>query len=138
MGGEHITVPARFLVTMAHLIVTLTIVYDVDAISRDAKGAEDDTSASKDRLTALAWTSLVCFLIEIAGIFSGVSLFLPTVCSFYILLHFIGTILVLLFVALHWEVPTFTFLFIFFSGLPAVLEMMVAFGVLKLKLMEYS
>jgi hypothetical protein len=29
MGAEEITVPARFLTTVAHLIATLTIVYDV-------------------------------------------------------------------------------------------------------------
>ena len=29
MGVEEITVPARFLTTVAHLVATLTIVYDV-------------------------------------------------------------------------------------------------------------
>lgn len=29
MGAEVYTVPARFLTTMAHLIATLTVLYDV-------------------------------------------------------------------------------------------------------------
>lgn len=53
-------------------------------------------------------------------------------------LHFVGTIFVVLFVSLEWNLAWYTWLFVLFSGFPALVELTVAFGVLKLGLMEYS
>lgn len=138
MRAEEITVPARFLTTVAHLIVTLTIVYDLDNVAKYAVEDIDDLSSAKEMLGILVYTSLACFGIEVVGIFSGVSLFLPTISSFYVFLHFLGTLMVTLFLCLHWDIAWFTWFFVLFSLLPAFLEMIVAFGVMKLKLMEYS
>mmetsp|Transcript_23223 Transcript_23223/g.44342 ORF Transcript_23223/g.44342 Transcript_23223/m.44342 type:complete len:133 (-) Transcript_23223:381-779(-) len=131
LRSEDITVPTRFLMTIAHLVVTLTIIYDIDSVADSANG-------SKTTMEALAGASLACFAVEVVGIFAGVSLFLPTLSAFYVLLHFLGTVLTILFLALRWQAAWFSIQFILFSATPALLEMVVAFGVFKLKLMEYS
>mmetsp|Transcript_22840 Transcript_22840/g.38185 ORF Transcript_22840/g.38185 Transcript_22840/m.38185 type:complete len:141 (-) Transcript_22840:189-611(-) len=140
MGAEEITVPARFLTTVAHLIATLTIVYDVDNIASDANkhSTLSEYSSEKDTLSVLAYASLACFIIEVFGLFSGVSIFVPSVSSLYVFLHSLGTILVALFVALSWALSTYTWLFLIFSAFPAFVELCMAFFVLKLKLFEYS
>eukprot|EP00959_Pyramimonas_sp_CCMP1952_P115132 2406876-Pyramimonas_sp.AAC.2 len=71
MGVEEITVPARFLTTVAHLIATLTIVYDVvrtefmeDNIAHDANrhSSLSEYSSEKDTCVPL----LTCTVVVIA------------------------------------------------------------------------
>mmetsp|Transcript_19957 Transcript_19957/g.43675 ORF Transcript_19957/g.43675 Transcript_19957/m.43675 type:complete len:141 (-) Transcript_19957:227-649(-) len=140
MGVEEITVPARFLTTIAHLVATLTIVYDVDNIAHDANrhSSPSEYSGEKNTLEVLTYASLACFIIEVFGMFSGVTIFVPSIASLYIFLHTLGTILLVLFLGLHWALPTFTWLFVIFSAFPAFVEICMAFIVMKLKLFEYS
>ncbi|KAK3277140.1 hypothetical protein CYMTET_14833 [Cymbomonas tetramitiformis] len=138
MGAESITLPARFLATVAHLVVTLTILYDTDNITRRALEETSGYGDEKDSLQAQATTSTVCFVLEFVGMFSGVSLFFPTLNSFYIFLHINGTLYVGLFIGLHWGLKWYTWFFLLFSLLPALIEMLVCFAVFKLKMREYS
>ena len=55
-----------------------------------------------------------------------------------VFLHFVGTIFVVLWLSLEWSLAWYTWLFLIFSGFPAFVELTVAFGVLKLGLMEFS
>lgn len=50
------------------------------------------------RLASLAWSAVACFIVEYAGLFSGLSVFYTALNCFYTLVHFVGTILVGLFV----------------------------------------
>lgn len=136
---EEITLPARFITTAAHLIATLTIVYDASETTKRALGADlSDYSSSKTTLEGLAWTSLILFAVEFAGMFSGVSLFMPTANVFYIFAHFWGAVLVGLFVCLEWDIGAFGWLFTLFSLFPAAVECIIGFLVLQTNIMQYK
>mmetsp|Transcript_1543 Transcript_1543/g.3500 ORF Transcript_1543/g.3500 Transcript_1543/m.3500 type:complete len:141 (-) Transcript_1543:554-976(-) len=136
---EEVTLPARFMLTAAHLIATLTIVYDVSETTKRAMG-HDLTGYSSERRTleALAWTSVACFIVEILGMFSGVSLFMPSANVCYIFCHFFGAIFVTLFCVLEWDLDVFPWLFALFSFVPAIAEMLIAFLVLQMNIMQYK
>jgi len=70
--------------------------------------------------------------------FSGVSLFIPSANVCYIFAHFFGTIFVTLFCWLEWDLSVYPWLFALFSGLPATLEMVLAFLVLQMNVMQYK
>ncbi|EEH54088.1 uncharacterized protein MICPUCDRAFT_48260 [Micromonas pusilla CCMP1545] len=135
---EDITLPTRFILTAAHLIATLTIVYDSDMTVYRATGTSTGVSDDKMQLEALAWTSIACFIVEFLGMFSGVSLFVHSANVTYIFLHFFGTVYVALFCFLHWDLDVFPWLAALFSFLPATIEVGVAFAVYKLGVMQYK
>ena len=216
---EDVTLPARFLTTTAHLIATLTIVYDAvraraNALSvrgpgpplraaraspeslngngnvrcaffelarlrgasparardvassrvrgyacltlfanptslatnerqedttRRALGSDQTDLASwQSNLEGLAWTSLIFFAVEFAGMFTGVSLFMPTANAYYIFSHFFGALFVGLFVCLNWEISSYHWLFTLFSFFPALCEACLAFAVTQLSVMQYK
>jgi len=70
---------------------------------------QTDFASSKSNLEGLAWTSLIFFAIEFAGMFTGVSLFMPTANAYYIFSHFFGALFVGLFVCLNWEITAYVF-----------------------------
>ena len=221
---EDVTLPARFLTTTAHLIATLTIVYDavraranalsargpgpplraaraspeslngngnvrcaffelagtrrsgeasparardvassrarrVDACltlsvnptilattnerqedtTRRALGSDQTDLASwQSNLEGLAWTSLIFFAVEFAGMFTGVSLFMPTANAYYIFSHFFGAVFVGLFVCLNWEIASYHWFFTLFSFFPALCETALAFAVTQMSVMQYK
>jgi hypothetical protein len=107
--------------------------------TKRALGADlSDYSSSKTTLEGLAWTSLILFAVEFAGMFSGVSLFMPTANVFYIFAHFWGAVLVGLFVCLEWDIGAFGWLFTLFSLFPAAVECIIGFLVLQTNIMQYK
>ena len=136
---EDVTLPARFLTTTAHLIATLTIVYDAEDTTRRALGSDQTDLASwQSNLEGLAWTSLIFFAIEFAGMFAGVSLFMPTANAYYIFSHFFGAVFVGLFVCLNWEIASYHWFFTLFSFFPALCETALAFAVTQMSVMQYK
>jgi len=133
-----VTLPARFVATTAHLIATLTVFFDADNITKRAlKSDQSDFSDERDSLLFYVWFSIVCFGIEYIGLFSGVSMFLPTVSVMYIAAHSVGTVLVGLFSTEVWDLDYFSWFFGFFSLIPAATEALMAFLVLKLNILDY-
>ena len=221
---EDVTLPARFLTTTAHLIATLTIVYDAvraraepplrsrsgpaprraprsteslngngnvrcaafslaplsstEGLRRRARATSrkksscvgprafltlpreprfprlrhrqedttrralgsDQTDLAKwqSNLEGLAWTSLIFFAVEFAGMFTGVSLFMPTANAYYIFSHFFGALFVGLFVCLNWEISSYHWFFTLFSFFPALCEACLAFAVTQMNIMQYK
>ena len=82
--------------------------------------------------------SLALFAVELVGVFAGVSLFLPKINALSTLLHFFGFVLTALYLAAHWRVRSFAWIFSFCSVVPAFLEAVAAFAVFKLKIVQYS
>ena len=93
-----------------------------DTVKRALGGDLGDYKAEKTTLEGLAWTSIVFFGVEFAGMFSGVSLFFHTANVFYIWAHFFDAVFVGLFVCLEWELSSFRWLFTLFSLFPALSE----------------
>eukprot|EP00243_Klebsormidium_subtile_P003026 TRINITY_DN16162_c0_g1_i1.p1 TRINITY_DN16162_c0_g1~~TRINITY_DN16162_c0_g1_i1.p1 ORF type:complete len:172 (-),score=21.20 TRINITY_DN16162_c0_g1_i1:181-696(-) len=138
---EEITLPARFVTTAAHLVCSLTVFYDADNIvlqALDINATEPQVHKHRTELLALSAISMVCFVAEFLGTFSGVSLFLPKINGLYIWLHFVGAVLLSFFVSQHWELTWFVYIVVFCNIVPTLVEICVAFALFKLKLMEYS
>ena len=109
-----------------------------DTVKRALGSDLGDYKAEKTTLEGLAWTSIVFFGVEFAGMFSGVSLFFHTANVFYIWAHFFGALFVGLFVCLEWELSSFGWLFTLFSLFPALSEIVIAFLVLQMNILQYK
>lgn len=133
------TLPARFITTAAHLIATLTIVYDSSETVKRALGSDlGDYSTELTNLEGLASTSIFFFCVEFLGMFTGVSLFMPSANLFYIFAHFFGALFTGLFVTLQWDLQAYPWLFTLFSFFPAFTESVIAFLVLRLNIMQFK
>lgn len=95
-------------------------------------------SDDEDWLESMVGASLALFAVELVGVFAGVSLFLPKINALSTLLHFFGFVLTALYLAAHWRVRSFAWIFSFCSVVPAFLEAVAAFAVFKLKIVQYS
>ena len=169
---EDVTLPARFITTAAHLIATLTIVYDSvrfpsfppahtshpraspffkrltsplpfshpqsETVKRALGSDLGDYSTELTNLEGLASTSIFFFCVEFLGMFTGVSLFMPSANLFYIFAHFFGALFTGLFVTLQWDLQAYPWLFTLFSFFPAFTESVIAFLVLRLNIMQFK
>ena len=128
--------PLRFLLQVFHLIAVLTVVYDTDGIAKQLVGdAGGDVSRTKATLEAVSWAAIVCLAVDFAGLFMGFSIFSIKMSCFHILCHFLGFLLVALFVSEYWKTESYTYLFVFFNLLPTTVEMYVAFTVIRVKVL---
>ena len=169
---EDVTLPARFITTAAHLIATLTIVYDSVRAPSLARRPHRDPAPRPDffkRLTGThltfsterdgearaglgpvriqhrtdfigghGATSIFFFCVEFLGMFTGVSLFMPSANVFYIFAHFFGALFTGLFVTLQWDLQAYPWMFTLFSFFPAFTESVIAFLVLRLNIMQFK
>eukprot|EP00899_Mesostigma_viride_P027197 jgi/Mesvir1/7662/Mv11422-RA.1 len=138
---EHITLPARFLTSAAHLIAVLTIAFDVEMCVKrglDSDASNNELDSAKLQLSILAYASLGLFFVEFVAMFSGVSLFLPTFNMLYVVLHFIGTIFTIIFIAQEMDPDIFIIIFSVFIAFPVFVELIVVIALTKMRLMEYS
>ena len=107
--------------------------------TRRALGSDQtDLAKWQSNLEGLAWTSLIFFAVEFAGMFTGVSLFMPTANAYYIFSHFFGALFVGLFVCLNWEIGSYHAVFTLFSFFPALCEACLAFAVTQMNIMQYK
>mmetsp|Transcript_14907 Transcript_14907/g.41892 ORF Transcript_14907/g.41892 Transcript_14907/m.41892 type:complete len:143 (+) Transcript_14907:478-906(+) len=137
LQAEDVLLPARFLTLTSHLVVTLCIVLDLDRtaarISTPSESPEDVLRV----LEPLAYTALGSLLFEVIGLFTGATIFQRGLSCIYIVLHFIGTILVGLLIEQYWSLDAYIVIFTVFNALPCVLEMMFGTFYLRGRLMEY-
>ena len=125
---------------VAHLVATLVVLYDLDGLTGAALGvgSGSEFKAARGKLEGLAWAAVACFVLEFAGLFSGMSMFFPTVNSLNVLLHFVGVVTTALFITNDsWSVSSYTSIFVFCHAFPALLEIAVAFAVLKFKTVPF-
>ena len=137
MGLPHpfsTLLPMRFLLQVCHLIAVLTVVYDTDGVAKEVVGS-GDLSGTKASLEAVSWAAIVCLALDFVGLFLGFSVFSVKVNCFQIMCHFLGALLVALFVSEHWNTESYTYLFVFFNLLPTAVETYVAFTVLRVKVL---
>jgi hypothetical protein len=125
MGIESTLIPTRFLTTVGHLIALLMIFYTKDANVRAGIRVEFSTAEYDDAqssLDAALWMSVICFAIELLGIFGGFSLFMPALCTFDIGAHFCGAVFCCWFILESWHYESMWYIFLCFSLLPALAE----------------
>ena len=95
MGVQDYLISARFLTTIGHLTALLlifsSIENNVEKSFSDSSSSEEKSRAYEASIAALV-IGIGCFLFDFYGIFSGSTMFSPTINMIQIFFHFIGSI----------------------------------------------
>ncbi|GAA6220647.1 transmembrane protein 107 isoform X2 [Lates japonicus] len=136
MSAVNSLVPARFLTIIAHLVIVITIFWsrenNVKACLPLDFTQEQYDNEDKKLVVALAVT-LGLFAIELAGFFSGVSMFNCSQGLLSLAVHCSASVSLSFFVFEKWECWTYWGIFAVCSVLPAFVEILLFVAVLGLK-----
>ncbi|KAJ8005016.1 hypothetical protein DPEC_G00142270 [Dallia pectoralis] len=129
-------VPARFLTLTAHLVIVITIFWsrenNVEASLPLGFTPEQYDSVDTKLVVALSVT-LGLFAIELAGMFSGVSMFNNSQSLLSVAAHCSASVSLSFFVFERWECWTYWVIFALCSVLPAFVEILLFVAVFGLK-----
>ncbi|XP_038146154.1 transmembrane protein 107 like isoform X3 [Cyprinodon tularosa] len=119
MSAVSSLVPARFLTIIAHLVIVITIFWSREnnvkaCLPLDFTQEEYETE-DKKLLVALGVT-LGLFAIELAGFFSGVSMFNSSQSLLSTGVHASASVALLFFLFEHWECDIYWWILAFCSG----------------------
>ncbi|KAM6910007.1 transmembrane protein 107-like isoform 2-T2 [Xenentodon cancila] len=136
MSAVSSLVPARFLTITAHLVIVITIFWsrenNVKACLPLDFTQEQYEAEDRKLVVALAVT-LGLFAIELAGFFSGVSMFNCSQGLLSLAVHCCASVSLSFFVFEKWECWTYWVIFATCSVLPAVVEVLLFIAVFGLK-----
>ncbi|XP_010892717.1 transmembrane protein 107 isoform X1 [Esox lucius] len=129
-------VPARFLTLTAHLVIVITIFWsrenNVEAcLPLDFTQEQYDNEDTK--LVVALSVTLGLFAIELAGFFSGVSMFNCSQGLLSLTAHCSASVSLSFFVFQRWECWTYWVIFALCSVLPAFVEILLFIAVFGLK-----
>ncbi|KAG9269739.1 transmembrane protein 107-like [Astyanax mexicanus] len=136
MSSISSLVPSRFLTLIAHLVIVITIFWSRENNVRACLPLEytnEEYNQEDTRLVVALSVTLGLFSVELAGFFSGISMFnnnqslLSTAC------HASGAVALLFFLFEQWTCSIYWWIFGFCSVIPALYEMFLLFTVLGLK-----
>ncbi|XP_041708163.1 transmembrane protein 107 isoform X2 [Coregonus clupeaformis] len=136
MSAVSSLVPARFLTLTAHLVIVITIFWsrenNVEAcLPLDFTQEQYDKEDTK--LVVALSVTMGLFAIELAGFFSGVSMFNCSQGLLSLAAHCSASVSLSFFVFQRWECWTYWVIFAFCSVLPAFVEMLLFIAVFGLK-----
>ncbi|XP_006804948.1 transmembrane protein 107 isoform X2 [Neolamprologus brichardi] len=136
MSAVSSLVPARFLTIIAHLVIVVTIFWSREnnvkaCLPLDFTQEQYDTE-DRQLVVALSVT-LGLFAIELAGFFSGVSMFNCSQSLLSLAAHCSGSVSLSFFVFEKWECWTYWVIFATCSVLPALVEILLFIAVFGLK-----
>ncbi|XP_012692775.1 transmembrane protein 107 isoform X2 [Clupea harengus] len=129
-------VPARFLTLIAHLVIVITIFWSREnnvRASLPLQFTEEEYNEVDTRLVIALSVTLGLFFIELAGFFSGVSMFNSSQGLLSLAGHCSASICLSFFVFQKWECWTYWFIFAFCSVIPALVELILFIAVFGLK-----
>ncbi|XP_041708837.1 transmembrane protein 107-like isoform X2 [Coregonus clupeaformis] len=136
MSAVSSLVPARFLTLTAHLVIVITIFWsrenNVEAcLPLDFTQEQYDKEDTK--LVVALSVTMGLFAIELAGFFSGVSMFNCSQGLLSLAAHCSASVSLSFFVFQRWECWTYWVIFAFCSVLPAFVEILLFIAVFGLK-----
>mmetsp|Transcript_41197 Transcript_41197/g.64406 ORF Transcript_41197/g.64406 Transcript_41197/m.64406 type:complete len:152 (+) Transcript_41197:59-514(+) len=121
-------VSLRFWTILVHCIVNIAIFYTKIEILQTGIEKSSETQENRQYEEAntklmTAWAlSTICFFLEFAGLFSGITIFSSCLNLTYISLHSCGAVFTLWQILEAWTTDAYLYIFGFFSLLPAVVE----------------
>ncbi|XP_022090254.1 transmembrane protein 107-like [Acanthaster planci] len=125
MAGLTHLIPARFLCIIAHMVVSITILWSRDANLKACLPAsysqEQYDSADRGFLAGLI-LSLIFIVMELAGFMSGVTIFVNMESLFSITAHSVGAVFLSYFLFEVWPCNTYWYMFGCCSAFPAVID----------------
>ena len=122
---EDVLVPARFLLTVGHLVVVILAFSsqqgNVASGLTTAASAADGAALASSLQAALA-LSVISLAAQLAGLLSGATLLASRLNVLHCLLHFFGGVLTAFFVADQWPAGSFWAIAVIFNFLPCGAE----------------
>ncbi|KAM9782901.1 transmembrane protein 107-like [Neosynchiropus ocellatus] len=136
MSAVNSLVPARFLTIISHLVIVITIFWSRDNNVKACLPLEF-TQAQYDKedrklVVGLAIT-LGLFAVELAGFFSGVSMFNSSQSLLSTGAHASAAVALLFFLFEQWDCNIYWWILAFCSVLPAFVELLLFIAVFGLK-----
>ncbi|KAG7474189.1 hypothetical protein JOB18_003484 [Solea senegalensis] len=136
MSAVSSIVPARFLTIIAHLVIVITIFWSRDnnvkaCLPLDFTQEQYDTEDRK--LVVALGVTLGLFAIELAGFFSGVSMFNCSQSLLSIGVHASASVALIFFLFEQWECDIYWWILAICSVLPAFVEILLFIAVFGLK-----
>ncbi|XP_063045114.1 transmembrane protein 107 isoform X2 [Engraulis encrasicolus] len=129
-------VPARFLTLTAHLVIVITIFWSREnnvKASLPLEFTEEEYNEQDLRLVIALSVTIGLFFVELAGFFSGVSMFNSSQGLLSLASHCSASICLSFFVFQKWQCWTYWLIFAFCSVLPALVEFVLFIAVFGLK-----
>ncbi|XP_036381077.1 transmembrane protein 107-like isoform X1 [Megalops cyprinoides] len=136
MTAVHSLVPARFLTLTAHLVIVITIFWSRENNVRACLPLEftqEEFNAQDTQLVVALSVTLGLFAVELAGFFSGVSMFNSSQSLLSILAHVSASVSLLFFLFEQWTCDIYWWIFAFCSAIPALVEVFLFIAVFGLK-----
>ncbi|TKC47985.1 hypothetical protein EI555_000272, partial [Monodon monoceros] len=141
MGRISGLVPSRFLTLLAHLVVVITLFWSRDSNIQAClplKFTPEEYEKQDMQLVAALSVTLALFAVELAGFFSGVSMFNSTQSLICILSTSIGahcsaSVALSFFIFERWECTTYWYIFVFCRCHEGVMKLSKVAGVLLLR-----
>ncbi|KAI7812704.1 transmembrane protein 107 [Triplophysa rosa] len=121
-------VPARFLTLSAHLVIIITIFWSRENNVQSCLPldfTEEQFKTEDTRLVVALSVTLGLFAVELAGFFSGVSMFNRNQCLLSLIAHSSASVSLSLFVLQQWPCWAYWIIFSLCSVVPAVLELIL-------------
>mmetsp|Transcript_16467 Transcript_16467/g.33936 ORF Transcript_16467/g.33936 Transcript_16467/m.33936 type:complete len:158 (+) Transcript_16467:65-538(+) len=157
MGKNNVLIPARFLITIGHLIAMIMVkatrkrnvyaslgIVDTDTRFADVNyphglnfpNTNTETSAN-DQLEMALIVSYVCFAFDLLGMLGGFTLFFSKINLFQIVVHFIGGVYTSWFIAYGWQWQSIWYIVGFTNVTTALVEVMMLLAIFVIKIVVY-
>ena len=131
----NLLIPARFLLTVGHLVSVLTMVHTRKENLSSAASA-DPKDAQKEFIMAYA-ICLVCFAVDVLGILMGTSLFFPKANLLQIICHFVGSCFITSMITQSWQYQYIWFSIVTCNIPCALCETSILIGTFALKVVVF-
>ncbi|XP_061105299.1 transmembrane protein 107-like isoform X1 [Conger conger] len=136
MAAVHGLIPARFLTLTAHLVIVITIFWSRESTVQACLPLEftQEEFNNKDiELVVGLSVTLGLFAVELAGFFSGVSMFNSSQSLLSTAAHASASVSLLFFLFEQWPCHVYWWILGFCSALPALVEVFLFIAVFGLK-----
>uniref|UniRef100_A0A7S2UVK1 Transmembrane protein 107 n=1 Tax=Fibrocapsa japonica TaxID=94617 RepID=A0A7S2UVK1_9STRA len=140
MGLERRLIPARFLITLGHLIPTVMVMYVMEeqvyaGLSADA--TDKEIAAATAELEGAVLLAIICFLVDLLGLVAGFTIFSTRVNVFQIIAHFVGGIQVSTFIHEVWDYRVLWYIVVFCNVTTALVEIFVILRIFVVRALLY-
>ncbi|KAA0716476.1 Transmembrane protein 107 [Triplophysa tibetana] len=128
MSALKSLVPARFLTLSAHLVIIITLFWSRENNVQSCLPldfTEEQFKTEDTRLVVALSVTLGLFAVELAGFFSGVSMFNSNQGLLSLIAHSSASVSLSLFVLQQWPCWAYWIIFSLCSVVPAVLELIL-------------
>ena len=135
MRTADYVVPARFIVTLGHILAIVMAFWTLSdnvettiGVTASLNNADLVRSTTTSAQITL-WLSLGLALFDILGLVTGISMFLANVSVAHVLLHFLGSLYTSWFIMYQWNVTTLWYIWGPFCLVPFLIELLTVMRV---------